>query len=70
MVTTFLNVQDRMQKQTAFDPSLSGSTLVATYLQENTFYFANAGDSRSIVIGESSPAHSQEYMHERGGDAT
>ena len=31
MVTTFLNVQDKLQKQTAFDCSLSGSTLVAVY---------------------------------------
>ena len=63
-------MQNKLEKQTGFDCSLSGSTLVAVYQQENTIYFANAGDSRGIVIGESTPAHSADYMHERGGDAS
>mmetsp|Transcript_28795 Transcript_28795/g.38406 ORF Transcript_28795/g.38406 Transcript_28795/m.38406 type:complete len:112 (+) Transcript_28795:3123-3458(+) len=68
LVSTYLQVQAKMEKQTGFDCSLSGSTLVGMYQSGNTMYFANAGDSRGIVIGESSPALSAEYQHERGGD--
>jgi len=58
ITSTFLNVQQKLEKQTGFDCSLSGSTLVALYLKENKVYFGNAGDSRGIVIGESRPSHS------------
>ena len=63
LTATFLNVQQKLEKQTGFDCSLSGSTLVAIYYHENKVYFANAGDSRAIIIGEGRPSHSQEYMH-------
>ena len=69
LVKTYLQVQSKLEKQTQFDCSLSGSTLVGIYHHENTIYFANAGDSRGIIVGESTPARSAEYMHERGGDA-
>ncbi len=63
-------MQSKLEAQTGFDCSLSGSTLVAVYYQENKVYFANAGDSRAIIIGEARPSHSQEYMYERGGDGS
>ena len=61
-----------MEKQTGFDCSLSGSTVVAVFTKENTIYFANAGDSRGIIIGQTTTSgQNQEYMHEqRGGDAS
>ena len=61
-----------MEKQTGFDCSLSGSTVVAIYKERKTIYFANAGDSRGIIIGETTGRYNdQEYMHEqRGGDGT
>ncbi len=70
LTSTFLNVQSKLESQTGFDCSLSGSTLVAVYYQENKVYFANAGDSRAIIIGEARSSHSQEYMYERGGDGS
>lgn len=69
LVASFLQVQAKLERQTGFDASLSGSTVVAVYQHGNTMYFANAGDSRGIVIGEST-RNNQEQMHERGGDGT
>ena len=62
-----MQVQSKLEKQTGFDCSLSGSTVVGIYQHENTIYFANAGDSRGIVIGQSID---QNYMPERGGDGS
>ena len=70
LVSSFLGVQQKLEKQNGFDCSLSGSTVVGVYMKENDFYFANAGDSRAIIIGEQSKSHNQEYMHERGWDAS
>ena len=69
LVQSFLQVQSKLESQKGFDCDLSGSTVVAVYFKENTFYFANAGDSRGIIIGETKN-YGQEYMHERGGDGT
>ena len=69
LISTFLQVQTKLESQTQFDCSLSGSTVVGLYQHENTVYFANAGDSRGIIIGQTT-GHNQEYMHERGGDGT
>ena len=52
MVQSFLQVQSKMEKQTGFDCSLSGSTVVGIYKERKTIYFANAGDSRGIIIGQ------------------
>lgn len=52
LIATFLQVQNKLEKQTNFDCSLSGSTVVGCYQSGNHFYFANAGDSRAIIIGE------------------
>ena len=52
LVTSFLTVQQGLEEQQTFDCMLSGSTVVVAYLHEKTMYFANAGDSRGIVIGQ------------------
>ena len=68
MVSTFLGVQSKLEKQTQFDCKLSGSTLVTCYCKQNTFIFGNAGDSRAIVIGQTNDKEAA-FVHggERGG---
>ena len=66
-MSSFLQVQAKLEKQTGFDCTLSGSTVVGLYQKENTTFFANAGDSRAIIIGES-VRRSEDYMPERGMD--
>ena len=51
-----------IENQAEFDASLSGSTVVGIYQRGNTIYFANAGDSRAIVIGEKIVDHQDESM--------
>ena len=52
LVKTFLQVQEKLEKQTNFDCRLSGSTVVSLYQKDNQIIFANCGDSRAILIGE------------------
>ena len=52
LITSFLSVQQKLERQTNFDCSLSGSTLVGVYQRENQIFFSNCGDSRAVLIGE------------------
>ena len=46
---------------------MSGSTVVGIYKKRKTIYFANAGDSRGIVIGQTTGRLNDE---QHGGDGT
>ena len=65
MQSSFLTVQSKIEQQN-FNSDLSGSTVVGCYQRENQIIFANCGDSRAILIGETVENHNQEY-EERGG---
>ena len=66
----FTQVHAMIEQQAEFDASLSGSTVVGIYQRGNTIYFANAGDSRAIVIGESIAGHQDDSMVDQGSDGS
>ena len=43
---------DKDMLESEIDMSLSGSTFVLCYVNNNTIYCANLGDSRAIIVEE------------------
>jgi serine/threonine protein phosphatase PrpC len=60
----YAGLQEKLERQTVFDVTASGSTLSQVFITRDLLMIANLGDSKAVVLGRESSTGNLSVMFE------